>query len=63
MADEIDKANEHAELFLDVALKNHKTKPIPGGVGMCLNCGCGVEGDARWCGVDCREDWERYGKK
>jgi predicted nucleic acid-binding Zn ribbon protein len=63
MADEVDKANEYAEVFLDVALKNHKHKPIPAGVGICMNCGVPVEGDARWCGVECRDDWEANAKR
>ena len=58
MADDVDKANDYAEVFLDAALRNHKPKPIPVGVGVCMNCGVAVAGDARWCGVECRDDWE-----
>lgn len=58
MADVIDSGNETAAFFLEVARKN-ATPPVPvAGVGMCLNCGAAVEGDARWCDTECRSDWE-----
>lgn len=62
MADEADRGNEAAELFLDAAMKNRKQAVIPAGIGMCLNCGEDVEGENRWCDNDCRQDWEKRNK-
>lgn len=59
MSDIIDNANDAAELFLDVAKKNRQPPQEIHGVGFCLNCGDAVEGDARWCGIGCRDDWQR----
>lgn len=59
-ADIIDKANDTADHLLRVSLRNQKhgaRKPTPG-IGVCLSCGADVEGERRWCDVDCRNDWE-----
>lgn len=60
--DEIDRANELAELFRQNALNSVKPVEIPKGIGMCMNCGAEVEGDRRFCDADCRDDHERYSK-
>lgn len=59
MSDIIDNANDCAELYLGVALRNAQAKvaPAPHGIGLCLNCGTETAGDARWCDPDCRDDW------
>lgn len=62
MADEADKGNEAAELFLAVALTKRQSAVIPAGVGFCLNCSAAVEGDRRWCDDECKEDHQRYGR-
>lgn len=64
MADEADRGNDAAELFLNVAIKN-SGRPLQQavGIGMCLNCGAAIEGDGRWCDTDCRDDWEQHGHK
>lgn len=59
MADEADRGNDTAELFLGAALKNVPPPGIPAGFGMCLNCDAELQGDARWCDVACRDDWQR----
>lgn len=59
MSDPADQGNEAAELFLEVAKRNHKPAPVQHGVGFCLNCGAEVEGDKRWCSVECRDDHQR----
>lgn len=59
MSDIADKGNEAAEVFREAALSQRKPALPARGVGFCLNCGAGVKGDARWCDVACREDWER----
>ncbi len=59
MSDILDKADEAAEVFLQAALSHKQPAPPSHGVGFCINCGVGLEGDARWCDVECRNDWER----
>lgn len=63
MADEADRGNDTAELFLQAALLNRKGPTLPHGIGICFNCAAAVEGDARWCDAECRQDWEQHGKK
>ena len=59
VADDIDVANERAELFLQDALTHRpKPTPIPAGIGLCLECGADTE-RGRWCSVACRDEWER----
>lgn len=62
MADEIDKANETAELHLAVALRNYKQSPIIAtSVGHCLHCGKDMPPPRRWCDAICRDLWQdRY---
>lgn len=60
MADILDQADDAQEAFMRDSLS--RRKPVPAataGIGMCLNCGAAVQGDARWCDVPCRDDWER----
>jgi len=63
MADECDRGNETAELFLSVARAAVKPAVAPMGIGICINCGADVAGDARWCDTECRADWEAHGHK
>jgi hypothetical protein len=59
MADEVDKANEVAELYLQDALEHRpKPTPIPLGIGMCLWCKSTVRGPGRWCSPECRDEWD-----
>ena len=59
MADEIDRANEAAELFLTAALSKQQSLEVstPKGVGMCLNCETDLDDDRRWCDAACRDDY------
>ena len=59
MSDEADKGNDTAEFFLAASLSLVKPAQPAHGVGLCLNCGCAVTGEKRWCDVECRGDWER----
>lgn len=61
MSDIADDANDTAELFLQTALLKQQanSKPTPAGIGFCLYCSEEVEGEGRWCGVDCRDLWQR----
>ena len=58
MADEADRANDAAELFLDISLKSVPVAVPAEGIGICINCGVDVEGERRWCDKDCMADWE-----
>lgn len=59
MSDPADQGNDAAELFLDIAKRNHKPPVEIHGIGICLNCGAAVEGEKRWCDTECRNDWEQ----
>ena len=61
MADEADKANETAEVFLAAALRNYKHSPIiqPAGDGGCMQCGADVTPERRWCDATCRDLWQK----
>jgi hypothetical protein len=65
MPDIIDDANATADLFLAAALsiRQQSAKVPTHGIGMCLNCGADVEGDRRWCDVDCRNQWDLDNKR
>ena len=63
MADEADRGNETAELFHKLALAAMPKPVAIHGIGMCLNCGDELEGEARWCDAECRDDWEAHGHK
>jgi hypothetical protein len=55
MADEIDLANERAEIALADALRMRK--PVLPRIGHCYNCG--ERADALYCDVACRDDHQR----
>jgi hypothetical protein len=58
MADEIDIANEQAELTLAFALKARKKSPAP--TGACHNCEAElVAPRLHFCDGDCARDYER----
>jgi len=55
--DEVDRANETAQMFLDMALRQRKP-PAPEPTGYCLNCDEPIQA-GRWCDANCRDDWEK----
>lgn len=57
--DEVDRANEEAERSLSEALRKVRTVKSPDPTGFCHWCEEPVDDWARWCSVECREDWER----
>jgi len=59
LADEADRGNDTAELYLAAALRKVKAPAAITGAGLCFNCGADIEGDARWCDIDCRADYEK----
>lgn len=58
--DILDQADEAQEVFMRAAMSNVGAPLQVKGIGMCLNCGAGIEGDGRWCDAECRTDWEQH---
>ena len=60
MVDIADQASLVEQSLLEAALHNSRqnTETIKP-TGYCLYCGDSVEGDLRWCSVECRDDYER----
>jgi hypothetical protein len=62
MADEIDMANELAELALTHALRNIAAAPRLPPKGFCYYCDAPVEGAQLFCDKDCANDHEKEQK-
>lgn len=58
MSDQIDLANDHAEMFNDIATKQRKPEG-PVATGWCLNCDEKLGQGRRFCDADCRDDYEK----
>ena len=60
MADECDQAGDLIEFFEKVAIAEAHARAscYQPGIGICINCGVDVDGDRRWCSVECRDDFE-----
>jgi hypothetical protein len=57
--DEIDRANDRAQQFLDHSLATAaKAATLPAANGHCLNCEEVVADAERFCDCDCRDDWQ-----
>jgi hypothetical protein len=57
MSDDIDRAQNEVDRSLAEALR--KRRPAgPVAKGRCHYCDEPVEGDQRWCDIECREGWE-----
>jgi hypothetical protein len=56
--DIVDQANEAAELFNRAALSQRKSEG-PVATGFCFNCDARLAPKLRWCGPECRDDWQR----
>jgi len=57
--DDIDLANDHAEMHRQHALDARaKPAPIPNGNGRCWFCETPVEGTRRFCNRECADGWE-----
>lgn len=67
MSDEIDLANDHAQLVLDAAIQvaRQPTERLP--TGVCLTCGEDdpevIPYDASFCCKECRDDYESLQKQ
>jgi len=60
MADEVDLANRHVQMELDIALSQIASAQLANAQHRsehCLNCGEHVR--ATFCDADCREDYEK----
>lgn len=57
MADEIDKANDYAEIAREDAMAKRKPEG-PVATGECLYCGERLPKPMRWCDASCRNDWQ-----
>lgn len=59
--DEIDKANNRVQEMLEESLA--KRKPFgPKAFGFCYFCNEPVADGRRWCGAECRDDWQKLEK-
>ena len=59
MADDIDKANDQAQLILDkqlqLARKQTNINPFENVSGVCYECDTPVPDGRRWCSIECRD--------
>lgn len=63
MSDAADRAAEleeraRADALADMA---NESQDGPKATGYCLNCEAQLSPPRRWCDVECRDEWERYG--
>ena len=64
MADDIDKANDQAQLILDKQIaiaKGAKLDVFPNESGQCWDCDAPVPDGRRWCSKECAEAAEKNG--
>jgi RNA polymerase-binding transcription factor DksA len=64
MSDDADRAAEEIEQTLQEAISRarQQLKQLSDKQGKCLWCGEAVPPGHRWCSIDCRDDWCRYGE-
>jgi hypothetical protein len=64
MSDEADRAADEIEQVLQVAIARarQQLKPLSTQQSKCLWCGEAVPPGHRWCSLECRDDWCRYGE-
>jgi hypothetical protein len=60
MSDEADRADRLIEAALQNALAAARRNRGPEATGYCLWCEEPVAEGRRWCGPECREEWERH---
>ena len=64
MADDIDKANDQAQLILDKQISLQRGEPLDifqNHSGQCWECDAPVSDGRRWCSKECTESAERSG--
>lgn len=59
-SDPMDTATEYEEKILEAAL-SYRAPEGPAATGVCLDPYCGVPlaDGRRWCGPECRDNWEK----
>jgi hypothetical protein len=58
--DPADQADQEIEMQRKVQLQHmHKDTPEAIAIGECLWCGEPLAPGMRWCGKECRDDWEK----
>jgi len=57
MADDIDKANDQAQMILDAQIKLNKKdiNPYVNESRVCWECDAPVPDGRRWCSIECRD--------
>lgn len=62
--DEIDRDSEFEAKILAAQIATAAAvAPVAQATGRCLNCTVRVRKGIRWCGPDCRDDWQAANKK
>ena len=59
MSDDADRADAYISGMLHTALTMRRQEG-PHATGRCLWCGEPLADGRRWCGPDCRDDWESH---
>lgn len=63
MADICDQAQIQNERAFEYELQSSRKPEGPKANGTCHYCGEEVEDGKRWCGIACRNDWQRIQSK
>lgn len=64
MSDELDKAAQDTDVILSAAVQEIRQRAAPTPTAKhCLNCGEKTKNGARWCCVECRDQWQRENEK
>lgn len=64
MSDELDKAAQDNDVILSAAVQEIRQRASPTPTAKrCLNCGEKTKNGARWCCVECRDQWQREYEK
>jgi hypothetical protein len=60
MPDELDLVQDVLDREMQNRLDEHKNRGEPEIVktGFCLSSGCGEPTEHKWCGPECRDDWQ-----
>lgn len=64
MSDELDKAAQDNDVILSAAVQEIRQRAASTPTAKrCLNCGEKTKNGARWCCVECRDQWQRENEK
>jgi hypothetical protein len=56
--DDVDMSLGATDIFLRESLTRRKPVVLVRATGVCLNAGCDMSTEHRWCSAECRDDWE-----